>query len=113
MNRREVGANWWARLWLEALERFGWEERLRRGRAYARSGEVQSIEVKPGRVEARVRGTRPRPYVVRITLPVLDEATWSRVMVVLAGQARFAGPLLAGEMPEAIEEAFSEVGAHL
>jgi uncharacterized Zn finger protein len=113
MNRREVGANWWARLWLEALERFGWGERLRRGRAYARSGEVQSIEVKPGRVEARVRGSRPRPYVVRLTLPVLDDATWTRVIAVLAGQIRYAAPLLAGEMPETIVEAFAEAGAHL
>ena len=113
MNRREVGANWWARLWLEALERFGWGERLRRGRAYARSGEVQSIEVKPGRVEARVRGTRPRPYVVRLTLPVLDNATWTRVLAVLAGQTRYAAPLLAGEMPETIADAFSEAGAQL
>jgi uncharacterized Zn finger protein len=113
MIRRELGTNWWARLWLEALERFGWEDRLRRGRAYARSGEVQSVEVKPGRVEARVRGSRPRPYVVRLILPVLDEPTWARVISVLASQARYAAALLAGEMPEHVEEAFAEVGAHL
>ena len=37
MMRGEFATNWWARRWIAALEAFGWEDRLRRGRSYARS----------------------------------------------------------------------------
>lgn len=113
MIRGEFATNWWARRWIAALEAFGWDERLRRGRAYARSGHVVSVDIQPGRVQARVKGSRPRPYAVSIELPVLTEAAWEQVLAALAGQARYAASLLAGEMPQTIEEVFEQAGTRL
>ena len=39
---------WWGRRWIEALEAFGWDNRLSRGRSYARRGQVVDLEVTPG-----------------------------------------------------------------
>ena len=110
---RGSASNWWTRQWLDALESFGWDGRLQRGRSYARTGRVQSIDIKPGRVTARVRGSRPQPYRVTLELPPLSDETWEKVADVLAAQARYAAALLAGEMPPTIEDAFASVGAHL
>jgi uncharacterized Zn finger protein len=111
--RARRAPNWWTQRWIEALEAFGWEARLKRGRTYARSGRVQSIDVQPGRVTAFVRGSRLQPYRVRIELPPLPDEVWQRVADLLARQARFAASLLAGEMPLTIDDAFASAGARL
>jgi uncharacterized Zn finger protein len=111
--RRAFATNWWARQWIAALERFGWAARLARGRSYARSGHVVSVDIEAGRIDARVKGSRPRPYTVRIELPPLGEASWDRVADLLVSEARYAASLLAGEMPADIEEAFQAAGCQL
>lgn len=66
-----------------------------------------------GRVDARVKGSRPRAYVVSLVLPTLGDEVWDRVAEALASQARYAALLLAGEMPPDIEQVFRSVAAHL
>ena len=110
---KKFGTTWWAGRWIAVLESFGWDSRLQRGRRYARAGQVLSIDLAPGRVEARVQGSRPRPYKVSIQIPPLDDAAWDRVIEALAGRAIFAARLLAGEMPQDIEEAFAAADASL
>ncbi len=104
---RQFGKTWWASKWLAALERLVDSGRLTRGRSYARSGQVLNLDVKPGRVDARVQGSRPSPYRVQIEIKPLTAAEWERVADAMAGQAIFAAKLLAGEMPANIEEAFA------
>lgn len=60
--RGPIGERWWSRRFIELLESFGVGSRLRRGRSYARSGQVTELEVEPGIVLARVQGTRFTPY---------------------------------------------------
>lgn len=102
----KIGSTWWADKWIGALEAFGWENRLARGRSYARKGQVIRYDIQPGVVTAKVQGTQPRPYSVTIKLQPLDDAAWDRVTDAMVAQAVFAAQLLAGEMPPDIEEAF-------
>ncbi len=81
--------------------------RLTRGRRYARSGQVMSLEVAPGLVTARVQGTRRTPYDVRIGVRTLPEDDWARVEERLATEAVHLARLLAGEMPPDVEDAFA------
>ena len=46
--RGEFGASWWARRWVQALEKFSIGSRLSLGRSYARRGQVVSIDVGAG-----------------------------------------------------------------
>lgn len=105
--KNEFGENWWAKRWLSMLESFGWANRLQRGRSYARGGNVLDIDIQPGMVKAEVQGSRPRPYRVTIRVQPLSDKEWDRVISAMAGKAIFAARLLAGEMPEDIEEAFA------
>jgi uncharacterized Zn finger protein len=82
-------------------------KRLNRGRNYARQGQVMDIHEQDGEITAKVQGTRPTPYKVRIRVKPLEDAEWERVLDVLADQAIFTAQLLAGEMPPDIEEAFA------
>ncbi|MFP4477121.1 MAG: SWIM zinc finger family protein [Desulfatibacillaceae bacterium] len=111
--RGAFGKNWWARRWVETLESFKIGSRLNRGRNYARKGQVLSINVDKGEVRAEVQGSRARPYVVTIKVRTLAEDKWKSLAKALTSQAFFAAKLLAGEMPENIEEAFSGVGLSL
>jgi uncharacterized Zn finger protein len=111
--RGEFARNWWATRWIEAMERLVDPGRLRRGRTYARKGQVLSIKETKGGVKARVQGSRPTPYKVTIQLKPLSDAQWEKVIDALAGQAIFTAQLLAGEMPQNIEEAFAAAGVSL
>jgi uncharacterized Zn finger protein len=102
------GQNWWAKRWQAVLESFHVGARLARGRNYARSGQVVSIDIEKGKVKARVQGSRPNPYQVSIEIKVLNDKQWRHLLDVLSGQALFVAKLLAGEMPEDIEGVFRE-----
>ncbi|MBI3989471.1 MAG: SWIM zinc finger family protein [candidate division NC10 bacterium] len=104
---QKFGSTWWADRWIGVLESFGWANRLQRGRSYARRGQVMDFELAPGLVTARVQGSRPKPYTVRIAIKPLSNREWGKVTDAMAAQAVFAAKLLAGEMPQNIEEAFS------
>src|SRR6188472_4501348 len=108
--RGRFGKTWWAGRWLAALEQVIDPGRLARGRSYARSGQVLKLDAGPHGVEARVQGSRPTPYQVRIGFRPLSDAEWARVTEVMAGEAVYAARLLGGEMPEQIEDAFQAAG---
>jgi uncharacterized Zn finger protein len=112
---RKFGSTWWGQRWIAALERLGFEysARLGRGRSYARQGRVHDLTVKGGAVAARVTGSRPTPYRVTIRLTPLADRIWEAAIKVMAGRAVFAARLLAGEMPQEIDEAFRASRASL
>lgn len=111
--RGAFGQSWWARRWIEVLESFDIGARLSRGRSYARQGQVRSVDIKEGVVKAAVQGSRPRPYQVNIKVKTLSKKEWSKLAQVLSSRAIFSAKLLAGEMPENIEEAFKDAGLSL
>lgn len=107
--RGAIGETWWSKRWVHVLESFGMGTRLTRGRSYARQGQVLSVDVEPGIVKAKVQGSMPKPYTIKIQLEPLSRQDWDKVTDAMASQALFAAKLLAGEMPTNIEEAFSTV----
>lgn len=111
--RGAFAANWWAKRWLAVLESYGIGSRLQRGRSYARSGQVLNIDIQPGLVQARVQGSRPKPYTVEIQVSTLPDSEWEHVLDTISQQAIFAAQLLDGEMPQEIETAFEEAGVSL
>ncbi|HEX9019382.1 MAG TPA: hypothetical protein VF806_09350 [Anaerolineaceae bacterium] len=111
--RGAFSKNWWARRWIEAMEQLVDPMRLQRGRAYARTGQVLTITENPAGIEASVQGSRPQPYKVQIQVTPLTDEQWDKVIDALSEQALFTAQLLAGEMPENIEDAFQSAGVSL
>lgn len=105
--------SWWATRWLASMEQLMDRGRLGRGRSYARKGQVLSLTEETGRITAEVQGSRRRPYSVTIQVEPIEEPAWERVIEALAERPIFMAQLLAGEMPQDIEEVFASVGLSL
>jgi uncharacterized Zn finger protein len=111
--RGDIGTSWWSRRFITVLESFGVGGRLTRGKAYARKGQVLSLDLIPGVVTGAVQGSRPAPYEVWITMPVLPDEMWDRVEDAVGRQALFAAQLLGGELPAELEQVISDAGGSL
>lgn len=107
------GERWWSERWWAVMESIGVARRLERGKRYARAERVFSLEIDPGLVSADVQGSRYDPYHIEIGIDAFTDDEWHLAVEALASQALFSAKLLAGEMPENIEEAFSAVGLSL
>ncbi len=86
--RGEFAKNWWARRWLEALERLMQGVRLSRGQYYARIGQIVSLEEIKGGMLARVQGSRPKPYRVTIQLTPFNNKQWEKVLDLLSEKSK-------------------------
>jgi len=111
--RGTFGESWWAKRWIAVLESFDIGARLGRGRSYARRGQVVSIEIEKGIVSAKVQGSRPKPYDIKLQIKTLATAQWQKLSKALSHEAIFVAKLLAGEMPPDIEKVFREAGLSL
>lgn len=112
-SRGAIGESWWSRRFLDILESFALGTRLTRGRSYARAGQVVSLTIGAGVVDASVQGSRPRPYHVEIGLDPFSDLVWATVEVALVEQALFSAQLLSGEVPQSLDDVFAAAGAPL
>ena len=111
--RGAIAQTWWSGRFIAVLESIIVGGRLERGRNYARRGQVISMDVTAGLVSALVQGSRVQPYRVRIGLDAFGRPEWAAAEQALAGSAWYSAKLLAGEMPEDIEDVFAELGLAL
>jgi uncharacterized Zn finger protein len=104
---------WWVQRWLELLDSYRFKKRLERARLYAREGNVLNIDFEGARVLALVQGSEPEPYQVSLSLEPFRDEDWDYVIDILSRKAIYSARLLAGQMPEDIEQVFSESGVNL
>ncbi len=112
---KKAGTTWWGQRWIGALQNVlrGDSARLARGRTYARAGRTHDLVVKDGKVTAQVTGSGITPYEIKIEIRQLDDAAWKKAIGAMASKAQFSAELLAGQMPQAIDEAFVAAGTSL
>ncbi|MCX6690708.1 MAG: SWIM zinc finger family protein [Methanoregula sp.] len=108
-----IGETWWSKRFISALERIGIGSRLERGRAYARKGQVVSINIRDATIYAQVQGTKPRPYNITISFTRFNDLQWAQIFDALSSQALFTAMLLGGEIPQEIETVFTSVNLSL
>lgn len=104
---------WWVQRWLELLDSYRFKKRLERARNYAREGHVLSMEFNNAEVIAKVQGSEAEPYQVLLNLDPFTNEDWSYIINTLAEKALYSAQLLAGQMPEAIEQVFIKNGLNL
>ncbi len=84
LSRPTYGRTWWGAQWLHSLADIDHDNRLPRGRTYANRGAVRDLVVTDNRIQARVQGSRPRPYEVDIEVPPIPAADAARLAQRLA-----------------------------
>ncbi|MGD1875541.1 MAG: SWIM zinc finger family protein [Mastigocoleus sp.] len=112
---------WWGDRFIQALEEFTDENRLKRGRSYARGGKVKSFSIKENCVSARVRGSvnpyfgvyKEPTYNIEIEIKSIAKTKWKQAIDKLSSKASVVSRLLLNEVPENIEDTFSELGLNL
>ena len=109
----QASREWWSQRWLELLDSYRFKKRLERGRNYARQGNILSIEFANAKVLAKVQGSEPEPYSLSLSLDSFSDEEWGFVAETMSQKAIFSAKLLAGEMPQNIEEVFTANGLSL
>lgn len=107
---RVFGTSWLGELWVAELEQLKWGSRMTRGKSYARQGRVLALEVTPGTITAKVRGSHVRPYTVSIYFAVWTDAD----LGVIAGEVMkvpmLLGQLLSGQLSRELLTLIDELG---
>jgi uncharacterized Zn finger protein len=109
----QASREWWSQRWLELLDSYRFKKRLERARNYARQGNILSIKFANAKVLAKVQGSEPEPYSVSLALDSFSDEEWGFIVETMSQRAIFAAKLLAGEMPQNIEEVFTANGLSL
>ncbi len=104
MRRNQFALTWWGNIWIKTIENMGseWENRLPRGRRYARGGRVVECKVLPGEITAKVSGTRRRPYDVHIKFRQFSNEEKVRLFALFKERPLLVSSILNMNLPEDI-----------
>ena len=109
-SRTGSGRSWWAKEWTRRIEAMGLKGRLGRGKNYALSGQVLSMEIEGSRVTAKVQGTRDDPYAATIDFRAPEGAARMRLVRAIRGEPMLVARLLADDLPTEIGLLFRSEG---
>ena len=112
---------WWGDRFIQALEAFTDDNRLKRGRSYASGGKVKTFEINLNKITAQVRGSvnpyfgvyKEPTYNIEIQITPIAKTRWNEAIQKLSSKASIISRLLLNEVPENIENTFSHLGLHL
>jgi uncharacterized Zn finger protein len=112
---------WWGKNFIQALESFTDAGRLQRGRSYANGGKVKSFDIDRNLITATVRGSvnpyfgvyKEPTYIISLEITPIAKSKWNLVVEKLSSKASIISRLLLNEVPENIEDSFTELGLYL
>ncbi len=99
----QFGKTWWGEHWLRSLAHVDYDNRLPRGKSYARNGYVKDIRFTENMIVAKVKGSRPRPYNVTIIIPPFFEDQINALMNDIIRQPALISKLLNRELDPSIQ----------
>lgn len=109
---RTIARTFWGQKWCENLENYSdYENRLPRGRTYARNGSVIDLQIKEGDIKAMVSGSEI--YKVSVTVKPLDKARWQAVLDECSGKVASLVELLQGKLSGAVMDVVTRPGKGL
>lgn len=109
---RTIASTFWGKAWCENLESFSdFENRLPRGRTYARNGSVIDLRVERGRILALVSGSEI--YQVSVTVRDLDAVRWQEIKRRCAGAIGSLVELLEGKLSKGVMQVVASKGEGL
>ncbi|MFD2573760.1 SNF2-related protein [Spirosoma soli] len=98
--RITYGKTWWGQQWLNALTDIDEENRLPRGKTYANKGAVQGLKIDTNQISASVKGTKPRPYKVKLIVPLFSEQEREWLLTEIQENPATLAQLLNRQLPQ-------------
>ena len=108
--RPQASRKWWAKRWLAFMEELRMGARLGRGRSYALSGQVISVDVAPGICEAVVQGGSREPYRIELQFDVMPPKAKRQILAKLRARPLLVAQLLVRNLPEMVDLLFRAAG---
>ena len=108
--RPQASRKWWAKRWLAFMEELRMGARLGRGRSYALSGQVISVDVAPGICEAVVQGGSREPYRIELRFDVMPPKAKRQILAKLRARPLLVAQLLVRNLPEMVDLLFRAAG---
>ena len=111
--RKTYGNTWWGKKWLDAFNNIDYSNRLPRGRTYANTGKVKSIEIDINKISGLVQGSRRTPYRIDVTVPKFNKQTKEKIIAMIIEDPMLLSQLLNRELPSYLNDNFMKEGIHL
>ncbi|GGM38191.1 SWIM zinc finger family protein [Dactylosporangium sucinum] len=108
-----IHATSWSHQFLTMLESLRMGTTFQQGRRYARAGHVRSVTISTSIVTALVVDEDGETYRARVGVRAFSEADWSRIERALAREAFHVAKLLAGQLPDDLDEILGGFGLSL
>ncbi len=109
---RKIATTFWGQAWCTNLEAYSdYENRLPRGRTYARNGSVIDLQIEAGRVRTIVSGSEL--YTVTIAIDSLAQTRWKAIKRRCGGQIDSLVELLRGSISKGVMEIVTRKGEGL
>lgn len=100
---RTIAKTFWGKAWCNNLEAYSdYENRLPRGRSYARNGSVIDLKIEPGKIIAQVMGSRL--YKIEIAINALPASRWNALVKECTGSIASLIELLQGKFSKSVME---------
>jgi uncharacterized Zn finger protein len=100
---RRIATTFWGKAWCDNMESYhDYENRLPRGRLYARNGSVLDLRIAPGKVAALVSGSSL--YKVAVDIAELPKKKWAAIRADCAGGIDSLVELLQGRLSKSVME---------
>ena len=100
--RKKFGTTWWGEKWVGILSEYEYDQRMSRGRAYARADKVSNFKIAPGKSSASVQGSSK--YKVSINFEKYSSKDWMSILEKLRNTPILLSKLLNNEMPEELKK---------
>jgi uncharacterized Zn finger protein len=104
---RTIAKSFWGKAWCDNLEKYSdYENRLPRGRTYARNGSIIDLQITKGVVSAQVMGSSL--YNITITIIAMAQDRWQSLVDACSGKIDSLIELLQGKFSKAVMEIITE-----
>ncbi|MFW9924468.1 MAG: hypothetical protein ACFFDW_14385, partial [Candidatus Thorarchaeota archaeon] len=88
--------HWWSKKWISEFGKLESGNRLVQGKNYAKNGNVVYIKIHKGFVIAKVKGSKLKPYEVKIEIDKIPEKKWVEIIDKLSEKTLIFAKLLDG-----------------
>ena len=99
MARLNFGNTWWGEKWLGALADIDFDNRLPRGRSYARNGSVLKVNINGNKIKAKVEGRWDPYYNISIVVPAFSRKEKKAIIKAVTENKFYLSKLLNRELP--------------
>lgn len=106
---RALAKSWWGKAWNLNLESHAdYSNRIGRGKSYVRNNAVLDLKITKGKIEAKVQGTKAKPYEVTIEIDTIGDKNRCEILQLCNRRIDTLEQLVEGKFSKELEILFTD-----